>query len=133
MSPATSRHSTRAAGELFRDGGSQKCRCNSVAEALGACAKPVRFLGGAVAIEHGIAMRKAAEARNDLAVLDRRVQRVLEGRPQLGRRFFEQAAEGGHRFVLYVERLGMLQGHIEEYALERVERRIGPMQHARKA
>src|SRR5205085_1318461 len=93
--------------------------------ALGASVT-VPTLGGAVAV------RKASEALDDRAVSLGVVEHLGEGFLQFLRRLAQQPPAGGHRFLLHLETLGVLQRHVEEDPLHRIERGICPRLHARE-
>ena len=77
-------------------------------------------------------MRKASEALDDRAVSLGVVEHLGEGFLQLLRRLAQQPPAGGHRFLLHLATLGVLQRHVEEDPLHRIERGICPRLHARE-
>src|SRR5881275_1159851 len=92
-----------------------------------------RLLGRrAGAPEKAVAVRKASEALDDRAVSLGVVEHLGEGFLQLLRRLAQQPPAGGHRFLLHLETLGVLQRHVEEDPLHRIERGICPRLHARE-
>src|SRR5437016_5804185 len=99
-------------------------RERSLTELLAPVAQPLFFRGRVIAPEHPITMRKAVEALDDRTVILGRARRRGEWSEQRLRRLGEQSPVGGDRFILYFAALGVLQGHVEEHPLDRIERGV---------
>src|SRR6266513_2429117 len=99
-------------------------RERSLTEPLAPVAQPLFFRGRVLAPEHPVTMRKAAEALDDRTVILGRARRRGEGSAQRLRRRGEQSPVAGERFILYFAALGVLQGHVEEHPLHRIERGV---------
>src|ERR1700734_1762455 len=75
----------------------------ALAEALAFARQPGHFVRVALTAQHGITMRKATETRNEVAVLNGRVQGAAECVVQLSRRLLDQPPKRCHRFLLHAE------------------------------